>query len=164
MVNTNQLMQEGYTILNGQVMNYVIAMNPENVEEVLFTLILQGDQWSCRFGNFSVDSKKIAKIMQVMGVTVLDECKDKTVRIAVKDIDTPIIHLGHIIYDNWYVDEEPVEEGEPEVIDFDSMPEIEVLEPADEGAEELSEEELEELADSIAEYNTINLSNEEEGD
>lgn len=106
MVTTQDLLNEGYTILNGKIVDYVLALDPENVGDTVFSLRLQGDQWQCNFGNFIVDSKKLAGILQTIDVQNLADCVGTNVRIAIKSVEYPVAHLGNIIFDVWYVEQD----------------------------------------------------------
>lgn len=102
---TNELLRNNYTILNGKIIDVVTNVSNDTFT---FSLIIQGDNWQCSYGNFNLfdekfDSKRaLIELSRVLEESDLTKLVNKNVRVAVEEISAPVELIGNIIYDNWY--------------------------------------------------------------
>ena len=94
-----------YTILNGEITD--VSLKLVNDVGLVFTLLIQGDGWGCKYGEVVFDFNTnipmfIGNLLATVGADDLMEIKNKTVRVAVKDVNAPVEYIGNIIYDSWF--------------------------------------------------------------
>ena len=118
-MNLQKLIEEKYTILNGEIVNFALRIKDET--EFVYNVIIQGDGWGCNYGDYDLKhygAESLMRLMGVLGVNSTSELVGKAVRIAVQDPDQPVKYIGNIIYDKWFNYDETGEVAN--VIDLDT--------------------------------------------
>lgn len=105
-MNLEALINNNYTILNGKVVKVSCILNQDNT--FMLNLMIQGDGWQCMYGNFDVFSAKydtrtsIIQLLHLLEEDNIFNLEGKYVRVAVKDVNSPVEYIGNIVEDNWY--------------------------------------------------------------
>ena len=132
-MNLEQLVNEGYTILNGEVLS--TSIKPVN-SKIKFSLVIRGDGWGCNYGDFNLFEEwfngeeallNIASTLDIEDIS--EELTGKNIRIAVKNVQEPVKYIGNIVYDKWFnyddyrinkIEESNIEEVDTKVVEEES--------------------------------------------
>lgn len=113
----NELIQNGYTIENGQITN--VSLNMENHGCLCLDLTIEWDGCDCVYGGYCLGkgyvgadddffsgyekgTEAIMRIMDTVGQSDLLNLKGQYIRIAHKGIGNPVEIIGNIIQDKWF--------------------------------------------------------------
>ena len=102
-MNLKTLVEEGYSILNGRIVDFYI----ESTGTALVSkVIIEGDNWKCNFGIYDLLRSDfngllfIKGLMDVLEASKISDITGKIVRLAAKP-DEQVKIIGNILYDVW---------------------------------------------------------------
>lgn len=112
-----QLMETGKEIQNATIKT--VSLNMENHGCLTLDIVLEGNGWGCSFGGYCLGHgylgasddcfkgydkglEAIMRIMDVVGVSDLNEMVGKNVRTAAECQNRRIIAIGNIVEDKWF--------------------------------------------------------------
>jgi len=102
-MNLKTLVEEGYSILNGRIVDFSI----ESTGTALVSkVIIEGDNWTCNFGIYDLLRSDfngllfIKGLMDVLESSKISDLTGKIVRLAAKP-DEQVKIIGNILYDVW---------------------------------------------------------------
>lgn len=124
-MNTETLMNEGYTIENAKITSIDLSMEDHGV--LTLNMTLNGNGWGCVYGSYVLGkgylgAKKfegsvkgieyIMRIMDTVGVSRFQDLKNRYIRVATKGWGSIIKIIGNVIEDKWFDTEEFYREEE----------------------------------------------------
>ncbi len=113
-----ELVAEGYSLDNALIKN--VSLSYGDYCSLTLNVTLDGDGWGCVYGGYclgkiypdSYDKESyegsaagmevIMRIMDVVGVSRLEDMKGKYVRVATKEWGDSVKIIGNIIKDRWF--------------------------------------------------------------
>lgn len=113
-----ELVNEGYTLENALITS--ISLSSTDYCSLCLSIGLKGDAWGCVYGGYSLgkiypDSyekdtyegsaagmEAIMRIMDVVGVSRLEDMQGKYIRVASKGWGSTIKIIGNIVSDRWF--------------------------------------------------------------
>lgn len=118
-MNTETLINEGYTIENAKITSVDLSMEDHDV--LTLNMALNGKGWGCVYGGYILGkgylgAKKfegnikgieyIMRIMDTVGISRFQDLKGKYIRVATKGWGSIIKIIGNVIEDKWFDAEE----------------------------------------------------------
>lgn len=113
-----KLANEGYTFENALIKN--VSLSSTDYCCLCLNIELKGDAWGCVYGGYSLGKiypnsyekdtyegsaagmEAIMRIMDVVGVSRLEDMQGKYVRVATKGWGSTIKIIGNIVSDRWF--------------------------------------------------------------
>ena len=114
----NLLIEEGYEIQNAEITS--VSLSSSDYCCLSLEIGLQGAGWGCVYGGYclgkmypdsyekdtyegsAVGMEAIMRIMDVVGVSKLEDMKGKYIRVATKGWGSSVKIIGSIIKDRWF--------------------------------------------------------------
>lgn len=114
----NLLIEEGYEIQNAEITS--VSLSSSDYCCLSLDIVLQGASWGCVYGGYCLgkmypDSyekdtyegsaagmEAIMRIMDVVGVSKLEDMKGKYIRVATKGWGSSVKIIGNIIKNRWF--------------------------------------------------------------
>lgn len=114
----NLLVEEGYEIQNAEITS--VSLSPSDYCCLSLNIGLQGASWGCVYGGYcfgkmypdsyekdtyegsAAGMEAIMRIMDVVGVSKLEDMKGKYIRVATKGWGSSVNIIGNIIKDRWF--------------------------------------------------------------
>lgn len=114
----NLLIEEGYEIQNAEITS--VSLSSSDYCCLSLNIGLQGASWGCVYGGYcfgkmypdsyekdtyegsAAGMEAIMRIMDVVGVSKLEDMKGKYIRVATKGWGSSVKIIGNIIKDRWF--------------------------------------------------------------
>lgn len=137
------LIENGYTILNGKIEN--LSLRSTGNGELILLINIIGDGWKCDYAGLNLMDKRFSgfkllyDLMNVLHIDELYKANGLNVRIAAQSNETPVTIIGNIMYDEWFSYIDYYDAGEET-----EQPEFEFI---DETKQDIEEEKIEDNTD-----------------
>lgn len=114
-MNWAQNSMDGIEIKNGKITSTRLGKEHGSL---IATIYIEGDKWSCGYGNFHLDyfsnkndlinsTKAILNLLEILEIDCWENLKDTYVRVVInRSIGGRIEAIGHIYKDLWITDKE----------------------------------------------------------